>query len=50
LTGAQGYMLGDRKVTRADLADLREFRTELKREINQLQGNNPPVSYADLRL
>jgi len=50
LTGAQGYTLGDRRVTRADLADLRDFRKELKREINQLQGNNRPVSYPDLRL
>jgi len=50
LTGAQSYTLGDRKVGRADLSELRQMRKELKREINQLQGNNRPVSYADLRL
>jgi len=50
LGGAQHYKLGDRIVTRANLQELRSFRSELKREINQIQGNNPAVSYADLRL
>ena len=50
LNGAQSYMLGDRRVTRADLGMLMQMRKELKIEINQLQGNNRPVAYADLRL
>ena len=50
LQGAQSYKLGDRVVTRADLSMLMAMRKDLKREINQLQGNNRPVSYADLRL
>jgi len=50
LNGAQSYKLGDRVVTRADLSMLMAMRKDLKREINQLQGNNRPVSYADLRL
>jgi hypothetical protein len=50
LNGAQSYVLGDRRVTRADLSELMQMRKDLKREVNQLQGNNRPVSYADLRL
>lgn len=38
LTG-QSYSLGSRTVTRADLADLRDFRKELEAEIALLEEN-----------
>jgi hypothetical protein len=47
-SGMQSYMLDGRKVTRANLSELMAARRDLKREINQLQGTNRPVSYADL--
>jgi len=34
LTGARSYSIGDRSVTREDLGELRQYRRELKNEIN----------------
>ena len=45
----QSYQLDDMKVTRANLSELRQMRTELKSEIANIQGTRPRVSTVDLR-
>ncbi len=44
----QSYRLGDRTVTYANLAELRELRRELMAEIGQRQGTRPRVSSFNL--
>ena len=43
----QSYTLGDRKVTRANLAQLMDARKLLQAEVAQLQGKRPLVSTAN---
>ena len=45
----QSYKLGDRMVTYANLSELRQMRTNLKREIAASSGVRPYVSMADFR-
>ncbi len=42
LTGAQSYTIAGRSLTRADLAELREWRKELKDEIAADAGTSYP--------
>jgi hypothetical protein len=42
LTGAQSYTIAGRSLTRADLAELREWRSELQTEIAAEAGNTRP--------
>jgi len=44
----QSYRLGDRTVTRANLAELTDLREKLKAEVASFQGKRPLVSFPDM--
>jgi uncharacterized protein involved in exopolysaccharide biosynthesis len=46
LSGAQSYRLGDRTVTRADLAQLEARQMRLEKDVDRLSGARPRVSNA----
>ena len=48
MTGAQSYKLGDRMVSRADLATLEARETRLRKEISRINGGRPRVSSVNL--
>lgn len=47
LSGAQSYRLGDRTVTRADLAQLEARQMRLEKDVDRLSGARPRVSTAN---
>ena len=48
MNGAQSYRLGDRQVSRADLATLEMREKRLERDVARLAGSRPRVSSAVL--